>query len=234
MNSPSGFERVITSTKPERTPPMVRAELAPPGFVDYECPSSNRQVVLPAESSQSHDDERQAGLCCGGWCDYRRATIIVVSVEAVTSLLWILAFYVDSWNLIYTSDLTDEGMMHIINDSNQLHAVLNGITAMSSFLAFIGSLRFAISAISWNIVWIMLSFLGGILIRVRTTDNLNLYNPSYGYTTNWFPVILMGALSALFIYPQIAFIQEVKIGVLNQHTYSREAYSCCCQLRQKW
>lgn len=159
---------------------------------------------------------------------------MAVSAEATTSLLWILAFYVDSFNLIYTSDIKDEGMMHIINDSNQLHAVVNGISVISSFLAFIGVLQFKTSTITCNIVWIMLNLMGGILIRIRTTENLNIYNPYHEYNTNWFAVVLTAVLSALFIYPQLAFIQEVNAGVLNQHTYRRESYSCCCRADQKW
>ncbi|CAJ1942012.1 unnamed protein product [Cylindrotheca closterium] len=234
MNSPHESERIVTSTRLERTPPMVMAQHVPQGFVDSECPS-NQEVVIPTESSSwQQDNERLGGLCCGRWCDYRRATIAAVAVEAVTSLLWIMAFYVDSFNLIYTSDVTDKGILHIINDSNHLHAVVNGITVMSSFLAFVGALQFKISAISWNIAWIMLSFTAGILIRIRTTNNLNLYNPSHEYTTNWFIIIVTAVLSALFMYPQIAFIHEVKTGVLNQHTYSRESYSCCCRAERKY
>mmetsp|Transcript_797 Transcript_797/g.1499 ORF Transcript_797/g.1499 Transcript_797/m.1499 type:complete len:244 (+) Transcript_797:136-867(+) len=243
MHSPNEFGRVITRTSPERTPPMVMAQHVPHNFVDSECPSNqdvvnNQDFVIPTESASSrphdHDSERQGGLCCGGWCDYRRATIYAVFAEAVTSLLWILAFYVDSFNLIYASDITDRGMMQIINDSNHLHAVVYGITVVSSFLAFVSALQFKLSAIIWNIVWILLSFVAGILIRIRTTENLNLYNASYEYTTNWFAIILTAVLSALFIYPQIAFIHEVNAGVLNQHTYSRESYSCCCRAERKW
>lgn len=230
MNSPrSEFDRVITCTNVERTPPMVMAQHVPPNFVDSECPS-NQEIVIPAES---HGGERQGGLCCGGWCDYRRATIIAVSAEAVTSLLWILSFYVNSFNLIYTSDITDQGVMHIINDSNQIHAVVNGIAVVSSILAFISALQFKISAIIWNIVWIMLGFMGGILIRIRAADSLKRYNPSYEYDINWFAVVLTAVLSALFIYPQLAFILEIRAGVLNQHTYSRESYSCCCRAERK-
>lgn len=234
MHSPGEYERVITNNHIERTPPMVTAELAPPGFVDAECPSTHPDdiVISSTDSSTPRETGRRGGLCCGSWCDYRRATIVAISAETVMSLFWILAFYVDSWNLIYTSNLTDEGMMHIINDSNQLHALVNSITVVSCFLAFIGALRFSISAISWNIIWILLSFLAGILIRLRTTANLNIYNPSHEYQTNWFPVVVSGILSALYIYPQIAFIQEVNSGVLNPRTYSRESYSCCCQAQR--
>lgn len=234
MNSPNEYERTITSTRLERTPPMVLAQHVPPGFVDSECPS-NEEIVVPTESSTPRDgDERQGGLCCRSWCDYRRATIIAICAEAVTSLLWMLAFYVDSFTVIYTSDISDQGMLHIINDSNHLHAVVNGITVMSSFLAVVSAFQFKISAICWNIVWIMLSLVCGILIRIRTTANLNLYNPSYGYTTNWFAIILTATLSALFMYPQIGFIHEVQAGILNQHTYGRESYSCCCRAERKW
>lgn len=212
---------------------MVLAQHVPPGFVDFECPS-NQEVVVPTESSWQYDSERQGGLCCGRWCDYRRAAVAAVVAEAVTSLLWIVALYVDSFNLINASDISDRGMMSIINDSNHLHAIVNGITVMSSFLAFVGALQFKISAITWNISWLLFSCVAGILIRVRTTEHLNLYNPSYEYTTNWFAIILTAVLSVLFIYPQIAFIHEVNAGVLNRHTYRRESYSCCGRAEQKW
>lgn len=228
-------DSAITSTRLEKTPPMVMAQHVPPDFVDYECPSNNQEVVVPTEStSWQHDSHRQGGLCCGRWCDYRRATITAVFAEAIASMLWILAFYIDSFNLIYASEVTDRGMMNVINDSNHLHAIVNGITVVSSFLAFVGALHFKTSAITWNVAWIMFSVVAGILIRIRTTEHLNTYNPSYAYTTNWFAIILTAVLSAIFVYPQVAFIYEVNAGVLNQHTYSRESYSCCCCAERKW
>ncbi len=43
------------------------------------------------------------------------------------------------------------------------------------------------------------------------------------------PDIVIGLIiTALFMYPHIGFIIEVRRGIMTRETYSREEHSCCC------
>jgi hypothetical protein len=189
-------------------------------------------INIPEEEIPMDLQEKIGGKCCG-LCDYRRAAIFAAAAQAVFSVFWIIALYADSKMMIDEGGL-DEEIMVLVNKSNKLHAIINAITIFSSFCAFVGVLKYNISFVAYNIYWIMLAFILGLMFRVRTTANLNLYNPAYQYSTNWFVVFLTAAASTLFLYPQAAFIQEVSLGVLSKETYPREAYSYCCLSQRKW
>jgi hypothetical protein len=225
------------ATLAEESPPLVVVAIAPPE-VEFEEDSRvyyDRTAIpmnIPEEEIPMDLQEKLGGKCCG-WCDYRRAAIFSAAAEAVFSVFWIIAFYADSKMMIDEGGL-DEEIMVLINKSNKLHAIISAITICSSFCAFVGALKYDVSFVAINIYWIMLAFIFGLIFRVRTTANLNLYNPAYQYSTNWFVVFLTAAAGILFVYPQAAFIQEVKLGVLSKETYPREAYSCCCLSQRKW
>jgi hypothetical protein len=40
--------------------------------------------------------------------------------------------------------------------------------------------------------------------------------------------ILLGAITALWIYPSIMLILEIRRGIMSRETYPREEFSCCC------
>jgi hypothetical protein len=224
------------ATLAEESPPLVAVELAPPE-VEFEEDSrvyydGTIPMNIPEEEIPMNLQEKVGGKCFG-WCDYRRAAIFSTAAEAAFSVFWMVAFYADSKMMINEGGL-DEEIMVLINKSNKLHATINAITIFSSFCAFAGALKYNVSFVTANISWMMFAFIFGLIFRVRTTANLNLYNPDYEYSTNWFAVVLTAAVDVLFVYAQAAFIQEVKLGVLSKETYPREAYSCCCLSQRKW
>eukprot|EP00980_Cylindrotheca_fusiformis_P031213 scaffold25998_cov122-Cylindrotheca_fusiformis.AAC.6 len=170
---------------------------------------------------------KQGGKCCGSLCDYRRAAIFSAVAQAVSSLIWILAFYMDSRQMVEDGVLNEQVMI-MINKANQVHAIINGMTIISSTFAFYGAMKYRAPFVGVNIMWLVLSVCADLIVRIQTTNNVNTFNPAYEYTTSWFALCLAAFVNAVLIYPQVSFIREVNYGILSEHTYPRERYSCCC------
>lgn len=218
------------SHEDEPPPPFVVASLVDPEGTFADSHALQRFY----DNNNTIDEEipmqlqnKQGGKCCISCCDYRRAVIFTSGLETLFSVFWIVAYYADSKLMIGEGGL-NEDVMILINKGNQAHAILNGLMIVSSACAFAGALRYNGPLVVFNIFGIALSFVIGLIIRIRTTENLNLYNPAYEYSTNWFVVIMTAMASILFVYPQVMFILEVNAGILSKRTYPREEYSCCC------
>ena len=51
-------------------------------------------------------------------------------------------------------------------------------------------------------------------------------HPFYSYSP--LQIMISTVCTALFLYPHIGFIMEVKKGIMTRETYPREEFSCCC------
>jgi large-conductance mechanosensitive channel len=40
--------------------------------------------------------------------------------------------------------------------------------------------------------------------------------------------VLVGVITAFWIYPSVMLITEIRNGIMSRETYPREEFSCCC------
>jgi hypothetical protein len=40
--------------------------------------------------------------------------------------------------------------------------------------------------------------------------------------------VILGAITALWIYPSVMLVTEIRSGIMSRETYPREEFSCCC------
>jgi hypothetical protein len=92
-----------------------------------------------------------------------------------------------------------------------------------------GASNYYVIPVGLNVFWMFASFIAGVIVRpiyCRSWDD-----QGQEYTCNSIGVggIVFGlAIIALFAYPHVMFIVEVRKDILSRETYPREEFSCCC------
>ena len=92
-----------------------------------------------------------------------------------------------------------------------------------------GAVNFNVIPVALNVFWMFASFIAGVIVRPIYCHTWDDKGDDYTCTSAGVGGIVFGlAIIALFAYPHIMFIVEVRKGILTRETYPREEYSCCC------
>jgi hypothetical protein len=166
---------------------------------------------------------KQGHSCFGCCCDMRRAVIIVnifVVILYVASMIFVAIAVPATKN----SDNADPDY-----SDSEINSALVGVIVSSligilfSMFAIFGAIRYNIWLVGANIAYLIISFIAVISVNVAASNS----NPDYTYNV-WFNVVFGLIIRALFIYPHVMFIREVRSGIMTKENYSEEEQSCCC------
>jgi hypothetical protein len=99
-----------------------------------------------------------------------------------------------------------------------------------AIVALLGARFYNIWMLGVVVCWYVVSYALGLFFAI---DNVNQVNnlsnpdiPEYRFPIGAF--IFSAIVTALWIYPHIGLIVEIKKGIMSRETYPREEYSCCC------
>jgi len=166
--------------------------------------SSNARNAASTEES----GRRRSHLCCGFFCDLRRACLIVDIVYfCLTALGLIILFRESSYFNLYNSSLSDGG-----NDNNKpgLSYTVSMIKTMCGMcfglMGIIGATTFHPWLVFATFVWMAIDVISSLFFK------------------EWPTVVFV----SLFAYPQFALFLALQSGNLGRDNYSTEKYCFLC------
>ena len=184
-----------------------------------------------------YNQEKLGGKCCGCCCDYRRAVIIVNAVGIVLGLLG-LVFYAVSMVVIDTFDddlaALEQGFDEDLQRYTRVGWILILVDIIFSAVAIIGASQYNVIMVWTTVGWFMLHFLVTTIMSIQAASRFEDTYTSYEAPNPVGDVVLSALFTALYIYPHLRFIREVKSGILSHETYPREEFSCCCTPRRRF
>jgi hypothetical protein len=193
------------------------------------APAPVTVTVATVADTPIDSQTRQGSTCCGCCCDYRRAVIIVNIFLIVVGSITMVQYSRGAQAMGQNYDLDDDGLVDIVEDTYRQQAILLGVGVFASIVALIGAMRYNIYMVGFNVLYIIVNFIAGIILTNKAFNTLE--EDYLGDENIRFPIgqfAIQGAILCLFIYPHIGFIFEVRAGILSAETYIREQFSCCC------
>jgi hypothetical protein len=157
-----------------------------------------------------------------------RRAVIIVNVFVVILLVISMIVVAVAVPATKNSDNADPGY----SDSEMKSAVVGVIVSsligiLFSMFAIFGAIRYNIWLVGANIACLIISFIFDILVNVATSNSNSDYNSDFNYSVVFYVVFSL-IIHALFIYPHVMFIREVRSGIMTKENYSEEEQSCCC------
>ena len=187
-----------------------------------------------------HLQPKLGGTCCGFCCDFRRATIIVNSVIIGLSTFSLVSLFnrPDAAEIMrgyedidVDDDVVLNDLAEIADDSFLASAILGGVLVVFTAVPLYGAYMFDARMVSFGVVLLVATLVTEILVAYFYIEKADkVVEPTELYEFNQPIVIytLTAIIQALFIYPHVGLILEIRSGIMSFETYSREAYSCCC------
>lgn len=173
------------------------------------------------ESVATGFEEKQGALCCGCFCDYRTAVIVMESLAICCSVVPIVMSARES-------PYDDERGFDRIDVANVTVVMLNVVAAAVGLL---GAMLFAHRMIAVVVAWdlIMIGYLIYGLIEFTEDDFLRFVVNEGGaafYTTYYYGYTIVFQVYRL--YPSVSFVRELRAGIMHRETYHRREKKCCC------
>jgi hypothetical protein len=201
--------------------------------VEKQEPVAQATAVVPKVSYV--DQEKEGAKCCFVCCDYRRAVIICNIILLVVGAIG-LVIYMGSANAVGAvgatyDDINDDDIISTVEDAYRMTSILYGVSLGSAICGLVGGVRFNIPLVSIQIFWLVVAYFVGIYFSVSALNDINDALELNGEDAVSQPIItyvISGILTAIWVYPHVGFVMEVKNGIMSLETYPREKYSCCC------
>jgi hypothetical protein len=173
-------------------------------------------------------------VCCGFCCDYRRA--VIWSNNAMIGILcFVLVMQTTLDDSVDTLYYWDDGVSNEVNEIYDEYLsrlnIFGYVAILTSFGSVISAVLFSLWIPILNIVWLITTLIASIFILQNMYEELK---PIYATTTEveltspTSALVAMAIVVAGMIYPNLAYVLEVKRGILTKETYPREERCCCC------
>jgi len=175
--------------------------------------------------------EKQGSKCCGCCCDFRRAVIVVNIIFIILGVMSITGAIGNTQ--VIQSGYDDDQVEDDLKQINTRNAIVSGIGLAASILSLIGAIHYNIIFVAVNIVWMLIQYIANIIITevaYKNIEDISNKDVNRGLLVGVY--IVQAVITALFIYPHVGFINEVRKGIMSRETYPREEYSCCCTARR--
>ena len=172
----------------------------------------------------SEGEEKQGKKCCGFCCDFRRAVIImaIFGIIEYTILIIMIALGGIAYGVSIAGEATDDDAVMAagigIAVTSGLIAGLYAIGLLFSIFQLFAALKYSVCMLATVLVF---NFIGlGYDIYYTTLVGGDLMIGLICYCI---------VVAAIYIYPTVGLLMEIKEGIMSPETYPREAYSCCCK-----
>ena len=170
------------------------------------------------DSRASSQDFKQGHSFCGCCCDMQRSVIIVNLLNIMMS-----CFALTEVTQAHKQSKRIEEQMHTnLHGAEELSQALVAVAVLStigwilSIVAIYGAYKFRFIPVLVNVIYIPIHYIIGGAMRARATMAHNSYDVEI---EAWFAT---GVFFAIYLYPQIMYLTEVRSGILSSETWSRE------------
>jgi hypothetical protein len=153
----------------------------------------------------------------------RRATIMVNVLFIVFAIIDIIVVIVFAASARNSSNADIKSEYGSIKKYIAGTIIVQVITIVLSTGAIFGAIKFWSWPVVLNIIYMIIGWI------VTTIYTVKAGHQDTGYRVN-IPAAVITSLiiAAAFIYPQVMFVREVRVGIMTKETYINEEYSCCC------
>jgi hypothetical protein len=177
-------------------------------------------------NNYNDDPIKQGSKCFGCCCDMRRAVIVVDIIQIVLSVIG--AFFAFSGRSVFSalSDLSEYDFS-AYESTLRISGIVTLVGIFFYAMGIVGASIYNMYLVGLAALWYVAGFIIGVVLDVQATNEFNNdNNENFGYGIWRF--VFSGVIAALFIYPHVGLISEIKSGTMSADTYPRERYSCCC------
>jgi len=181
--------------------------------------------ATPATVGVSSDEPKQGKICCGFCCDFRRAVMVLAIVGIVFQAITLVLSLLGTTGLSIAAASVDDDAAQ---DELAGAAVVTGIYTAAVVLALCFYIFQLFAALKYNVCMLATVVIYELVYLGITLWNT--YDESVEADTGFVgPAIGAIIVQAIFIYPVVGLIMEIKSGIMSAETYPREAHSCCCE-----
>jgi hypothetical protein len=134
----------------------------------------------------------------------------------------------------YEDDAIADEITLIVDEYYTKRSILLGVALITAVIAQAGAVHFNIWMVGLHTVWMVADYISYIILAMKLNEDLQEpYESVDKVPDSPVPLFLInGLIIALFMYPHLGFITEVRAGTMTRETYAREEYSCCCTERR--
>lgn len=176
--------------------------------------------------------EKLGSKCCGCCCDYRRAVIWgnYFFIGMATFLILSRDSVIQVTSETFQDDEFSGVVAAIIYEYYRRRSIPLGVALATAVLSQIGVIMFWGSLVGLHSLALIADFTVFCFLALGLYREMQqkLGEIDQVATSPVLSFVLNGFLTLLFLYPQIGFLLEYKLGIMTRDTYSREDYSCCC------
>jgi hypothetical protein len=185
---------------------------------------TDNKVAVPTAEAVDVTGEKQGAKCCGCCCDYRRCVIVlaVIGIVYYAVILVLVAVGVGFGATVAANAEDDD----IVKATGAGVAVASGVIAGMFAVGILFYIFQLVAALKYNVC-----MLCTVIVFDLIGLGYNIWVASISEGTGAqvaFNIVFACLFAALFMYPTIGLIVEIKKGIMSEKTYPREAYSCCC------
>ena len=207
------------------------------------APNSAPSQVAPDRTLPKGYDEhfidsvldKQGGRCFGCCCDYKRA-VILINILIILANGAAVGIYGSNlarqWNYPET---TDDAVIQTYEDTLIVGTVLSAVSILFAIGAWIGAATYNRCLVILNILWLTVVYVARVVTMVlaykgiwngdeAVDEAVDVLGKEGVIVTS----VVSGVITALILYPHIAFTREVKVGIMTKETYKREKRACIC------
>jgi hypothetical protein len=214
---------------------VATAEMTPIHELIPETTIATTIATLPQNAAVPiHLQEKMGSKCCGACCDYRRAVIIMTGIYIGFGVFYIIGLSGDDVNGIYGDDEFVDEVSEIRGEYSTKASIFLSVALITNVIAMVGAVHFNIWMVGLHTVWMVLVYISLVILTVKRDSDLEEpYESADLELASSVPgFVINGLFTALFMYPLLGFITEVRAGILTRETYAREEFSCCCTSRR--
>lgn len=195
---------------------------------------TERGEITPIYLSQ----EKLGSQCCGCLCDYRRAVIWANSFFIAYATLLLL-----SRNSVVqlaqdafkgTDDEFVDDVTELVDAYYRKRSISLAVALATCLLSQIGVILFWTSLVAIHSLVLVADFVVFCFLALDLYEDMTstLAEVNMVAASPVLSFVLNGVLTLLFLYPQIGFLIECRLGIMTSETYAREDYCCCCSRKQ--
>lgn len=170
--------------------------------------------------------EKQGKKCCNCCCDFRRAVVVTAWIYIVFNIIYLVTA-ITGIGLVTAAAVAseDDGIV----DGAATVAVVTTYYAIGYAFGICFGVFQLMAALKYNVCMLSTCIVFHLLFLAYSIYFIFATNPD-ATTTQLVVTVIIQIICyvALWIYPIIGLVKEIKAGTMSEETYAREAYSCCC------
>lgn len=129
------------------------------------------------------------------------------------------------------STVDDDQIQAILDENTTRNVITSAIGFAMAIVALLGARMYNVPMLCAVVLWFLVSFGIGMWFSIDLINSVNEVYREQGEEEIGTPAVgfvISAVFTALWMYPHVGLILEIRSGIMSSVTYPREEYSCCC------